>query len=123
MWNIYQWFIRCHHTASGSLDLDTAEHIKIGTAFDDGEEEGGDFNGSMYDFRIYNKALDVEEVGSYTMNAIVFQNLQKIKQSGEAALNSKLYSSQSGFCDHQGHMISKTLPVRIRKFNASLGIK
>ena len=52
------------HTASGSLDLDTAEHIKIGTAFDDGEEEGGDLNGSMYDFRIYSKALDVEEVGS-----------------------------------------------------------
>ena len=94
------------NTAGGSLSVSTAQHIKLGTSYDNNQ----DLNGSMYDLRIYNKALDDEEVGSIYHNSIS-KDLQKIKQSGDPALNSKLYSSQIGFCDHQGHVISKTLPV------------
>ena len=48
------------NTASGPLNVSSAEHIKLGTNVNNND----DLNGSMYDFRIYSKALSATEVSS-----------------------------------------------------------
>ena len=74
----------------GSLSVSSATHLKLGTNFNDND----DLNGSMYDFRIYNRVLTSQEV-SDIHGCTYYQFDALVTSASTATITSSKYLSAS----------------------------